>query len=141
MFSLIFLNFTDLLVHSATHTAGRSSRLGLGDIGNYAFSDCDNLIKFAVAENNAAYTCENAILYSKDKTTLYQVFGTPTTVNVPETVTSIEEYAFSGCTALQKVCVQEEEWQWSTYQDILSEDLPEIVRMIFASAVSCFNIE
>ncbi|MBR6771086.1 MAG: leucine-rich repeat domain-containing protein [Lachnospiraceae bacterium] len=54
---------------------------------------------------------------------------------------SLREYAFSGCTALQKVCVQEEEWEWSTYQDILSEDLPEIVRIIFASAVSCFNIE
>ncbi len=58
-----------------------------------------------------------------------------------EGIVYLREYAFSGCTALKKVRFLEKEWEFSTYKDIFSQSIPEIVRMIFYSAVSCFEVE
>ncbi len=53
----------------------------------------------------------------------------------------LREYALSGCTALQTVHYLGKEWKFNEYRDILSEQIPETVRMIFHSAVSCFEVE
>lgn len=51
------------------------------------------------------------------------------------------EYAFSGCTFLGRVLFRGEEWEPDTYEDILSDKIPEKVRLIFHSAFSCFTVE
>ena len=51
------------------------------------------------------------------------------------------EYAFSGCSALRRVTCGDAVWELRVYRDILSEDIPEAVRMIFHSALSCFVVE
>ena len=51
------------------------------------------------------------------------------------------EYAFSGCTALRTVNCQGKSWTLSSYQDIRSEAVPEVVRRIWDSAFSCFEVE
>lgn len=51
------------------------------------------------------------------------------------------EYAFSGCTALNQVVCRSQLWELREYRDILSEKLPEPVRLIFHSALSCFEVE
>lgn len=50
------------------------------------------------------------------------------------------EYALSGCTALRKVVCQGETWEFHNYRDICSERLPEIARLLFHSAFSCFAV-
>ncbi len=51
------------------------------------------------------------------------------------------EYAFSGCTNLMRVRMQEQVWRFDSYADILNGRIPEMVRLIFHSAMSCFEVE
>lgn len=53
----------------------------------------------------------------------------------------LREYAFSGCTALGRVSVRGKEWKWNRYGDILQDSIPETVRLLFHSALSCFEVE
>lgn len=54
---------------------------------------------------------------------------------------SLREYAFSGCTALRMIKHQEKEWKLKNYQDIFTENFPEIVKLLFCSAFSCFEVQ
>lgn len=51
------------------------------------------------------------------------------------------EYALSGCTALRKVVLLGKTWEFHDYSDICSERFPEMVRLMFCSAFSCFLVE
>ncbi len=53
----------------------------------------------------------------------------------------LREYAFSGCTSLRQVVHRGKEWMFKCYGDILSEHIPETVRLLFHSAFSCFEVE
>ena len=53
----------------------------------------------------------------------------------------LREYAFLGCTALVSVTLQGRAWRFGSYGDILDERIPETVRLIFHSAMSCFAVE
>ena len=100
-------------------------------IRQYAFSGCESLKSVAFQDNtcileHAFEDCcglENIALYGK------------------EGMVKLWEYAFSGCTALQTVHLKDANWQLKCYQDILSDNLPEMVRMLFHSAMSCFLVE
>ena len=100
-------------------------------IRQYAFSGCESLKSVAFQDNtcileHAFEDCcglENIALYGK------------------EGMVKLWEYAFSGCTALQTVHLKGANWQLKCYQDILSDNLPEMVRMLFHSAMSCFLVE
>ena len=76
-------------------------------IGLYAFNDCDNLEKIQVAAENPNY-CSDAfgVLFNKAKTVLLQYpqarIGD---YQIPETVTTIEYSAFSGCSGLTGVTI------------------------------------
>lgn len=73
----------------------------------YLFIGCDNLEEILVENGNTGYASENGILYNADKTIL---IACPAKVNmtslvIPNTVTTIAEYAFSGNTTLQSVTI------------------------------------
>ena len=53
----------------------------------------------------------------------------------------LREYALSGCTALSQVVYGDGEWTLHSYGDIFSERIPETARLLFHSALSCFEIE
>ncbi len=53
----------------------------------------------------------------------------------------LKEYALSGCTSLRHIRYMEKEWAFGCYTDILSQEIPEMVRLLFHSAFSCFTIE
>ena len=79
-------------------------------IGWYAFNGCSNLVSITVDENNAKYSSdERGVLFNKDKTTLirYPAGNTATSYEIPSSVTSIERYAFSGCSSLTSVTISE----------------------------------
>ena len=70
-----------------------------------AFKYCPNLSRIEVDENNLAYKTIDGNLYSKDGHTLvqYVIKNDNKDFTVPEDVTSIGGYAFSGCKNLTRV--------------------------------------
>ena len=73
-------------------------------IGNGAFLGCNEMQSLTCASENPNYTVEDNILYDKDKKTICQVVAR-SEVNVPDTVTSINEYAFSHNSKLISVTI------------------------------------
>ena len=68
-------------------------------IGSYVFSKCTSLTSISVEDGSTAFTSENGILFNKDKTKLIYYPGgkTETEYNIPNSVTSLSQYAFSYC--------------------------------------------
>ena len=98
-------------------------------IGSSAFASCTGLTSIDVASDNSNYCSVDGVLFNKDKTTLIQYPGGKqgsytipnsvtsigdyaffecsglTSVTIPNSVTSIGEFAFSGCTSLTSVTI------------------------------------
>ena len=76
-------------------------------IGWGAFSNCAALTGIRVAEGNSHYSSDaSGVLFSKDKTTLVQCPGAFSgSYAIPNSVTSIGDYAFSGCSSLTSVTI------------------------------------
>ncbi len=77
-------------------------------IGNYAFSGCTGLTNITVSKDNAVYSSdEYGVLFNKDKTELilYPADNKRTRYTIPDSVTSIDSYAFSGCTSLASITI------------------------------------
>ena len=90
---------------------------GVTSIGNSAFYSCDSLTEIQVSENNSSYQSIEGILFSKDGTLLHTYpAGKPdTSYIIPDSVTSIGDYAFYYCTSLTEIQVSENN---SSYQSI-----------------------
>ncbi len=69
-------------------------------VGGSAFADCYALVEINVDSKNANYSSENGVLFNKDKTEIvcYPEGKTDTSYSIPDSVTSIGESAFKGCT-------------------------------------------
>ena len=72
-------------------------------IGDEAFVSCSSL-NISVNENNTTYSSEDGMLLNKEKTILIAYPSAKETVtNVPASVTSIGDYAFSNCSSLKSI--------------------------------------
>ena len=78
-------------------------------IGARAFGFCTNLISFEVADDNEYYCDVEGVLFSIDKTSLvsYPSGRTNADYAIPDGVTTIDKYSFSGCKYLSNVTVPE----------------------------------
>ena len=76
-------------------------------IGNYPFFNCSNLANIIVDKNNTTYKSIDGNLYSKDGTVLiaYAMGKTDTSFVIPDSVTTIGNYAFKYCSNLTSVTV------------------------------------
>ena len=77
------------------------------NIGTGAFTGCSSLKKILVAPNNPAYSIDGRyVLFNKDQTILLQVpGGILGSYTLPETVTTIGAYAFTGCNNLTSISI------------------------------------
>ena len=76
-------------------------------IGDRAFSSCVNLEEIIVSANNPVYSSLDGVLYNKDKTELLKWPDKKLSVTIPESVTSIGDWAFSYCISLTSMTIPE----------------------------------
>lgn len=131
----------------------KMSREGSMNIGEYCFSGCERLKNFdfsLVREiGNYAFLNDDSLesISLKDHTLLcphaFEDCGRLEEIRLigEQGKITLKAYALSGCTALKRVILQGQEWTFPSYRAILSESLPETVRLIAHSAYSCFVIE
>ena len=76
-------------------------------IGDYAFDSCSSLTNFNVSTNNRYYSAsdDGKILYNKDKTKLLAYPSATGDVTILDSVTSIGDYAFCGCSSLESIVI------------------------------------
>ena len=75
-------------------------------IGDCAFGSCKSLTGIWVAEGNNHYSSDaSGVLFNKDRTTLVQCPGAFAVYAIPNSVTSIGDYAFYGCESLTSVTI------------------------------------
>lgn len=75
-------------------------------IGSAAFANCNNLTAIDVSPGNLAFTSSSGALFNLTQTSLHSVPGGYTgAFSIPNSVTSIEEFAFLGCSTLTSVAV------------------------------------
>ena len=74
-------------------------------IGLGAFEYCSGLENIYVDPENTNYSSIDGILYSKDATSIIKVPATKNNVTIPNSVTSIGDDAFSGCSGLTSVTI------------------------------------
>ena len=98
-------------------------------IGYYAFYRCSNLININVNENNTAYQSINGNLYTKDGKNLvqYAIGKTDTSFTIPDSVTSIGDYAFYGCSSLTSIVIPDSVTSIGNYAFYGCSSLPSIV--------------
>ncbi len=76
-------------------------------IGDKAFYNCTSLTDITVDADNTKYCSEDGVLFNKSKTELiqYPVGNARTSYTIPDSVTSIGEYAFYRCTSLTSIAI------------------------------------
>ena len=74
-------------------------------IGKMAFVGCSGLTSINVASGNTHYSSIDGVLYNYVQDTLIQCPGAKTSVTIPNSVTFIGDYAFSGCDGLTSITI------------------------------------
>ena len=99
--------FTEIKnITSCTTLTGITIPKSVTNVNPGAFSDCTNLTAVNVASGNNNYISDSGVLYNKGKTTLICYPGGKTgSFDIPNSVTSIGEGAFAGCTKLTAINV------------------------------------
>ena len=81
----------------------------VSELGSCIFAGCDKLDTVEVSEDNKYITCVDGIVYSADRTVLYEMLpGRDKNFYVfPDTVAAISPYAFWGCEKLEHTIVSD----------------------------------
>ncbi len=108
-------------------------------IGNSAFEDCSGLTSVNVASGNTHYSSIDGVLYNYVQDTLIQCPGAKTSITIPNSVTFIGDYAFSGCDGLTSITIPNSvtfigDYAFSGCDGLTSITIPNSVTSIGKSA-------
>ena len=130
------------------------------NIGNSAFSGCSSLTKIIIPSSvvnmdgnpflgwdgdlhneSKAFVYERQVLFNKDKTTLIAYRSKKTSYIIPNSVTNIENYAFSGCKSLTSINIPNsvtniEDSAFSGCDSLTNINIPNSVTNVEDSAFS-----
>ena len=84
---------------------------GVTSIGDAAFNGCSSLTSIEISEGNVKYVSIDGVLYKRDKSSIIRYpegKDDLTEYLIEEGVTSIENYAFYGCSRLTSITMPEE---------------------------------
>ncbi len=103
----------------------------LSYVGSCAFANCESLLSVTFQDNICldAHALEDCSRLTK------------VCLSGPLGFISLKEYALSGCTSLHEVIYQAKNWVFHGYADLLSDEIPEPVKLLYYSALSCFSVE
>ena len=109
-------------------------------IDDHAFSRCTGLTKIVVDENNAVYDSRNNCNAIIEKEANKLIIGCKNT-SIPENITSIDDYAFYGCTGLTNITIPDSVMSigYSTFSEctgLTSVTIPNSVTSIDGFAFS-----
>ena len=106
-------------------------------IGISAFKGCLNLTEILVDKNNQYYVSINGVLFNKDKTEFYAYpkMKTEKKYCIPDSVTSIADGAFYGCSNLSSITIPNgvksiEDWAFIGCSGLKSIFIPNSVESI-----------
>ena len=107
------------------------------EIGEGAFGGCLKLQSINVAAENQFYASIDGVLYNKQNTTIIRIpqGADFETFSIPDSVTEIENYAFSYCSKLRSVDIHNGvtrigDWAFRDCYALQSIDIPESVTEI-----------
>lgn len=121
----------------------------VNSIGSYAFSGCTSLRNITVSQGNTNYSSLGGNLYNKDYTKLiqYAIGNDSGSFILPDSVTSIENWAFRYCTNLNRVTLGKNVKKISVYSfgdctGLTSIVLPEgLTSIMDYSFFNCPNLK
>ena len=118
-----------------------SSGDSVTSISDYAFQYCRSLTNLRIDTNNPNYSSsdDGKILYNKGKTKLIAYPSATGDVTIPDSVTSIGNYAFSGCSSLTSVTIPDSvtsigDYAFQSCSSLTSVTIPDSVTSIGDSA-------
>lgn len=107
------------------------------ELGYNVFYNCRSLTGISVGDNNPNYSSYNGVLFNKDKTVLikYPTNSSATAYSIPNSVTTIEQYAFENCTGLTSITIPDsvttiEEYAFSNCTGLISLTVPNSVTTV-----------
>ena len=125
----------------------------LTNIETYAFAGASDLYVKEIAEDNPRYSLNGSdgkTIYSKDKMTLYHHLGSSWLTQhftIPDSVTNIAHYAFSGCLGMTGVTIPDSVasmgnygFEFSACPDLVEVTLPKNVEKIVRTFAHCYNL-
>ena len=97
----------DLAFHGCSGLTSITLGNSVTSIGGWAFNGCTGLTSINVASGNNYYSSNNGVLFNKKKTALirYPEGKSQTSYTIPNSVTSIGNYAFCGCSGLTSITI------------------------------------
>ena len=96
---------TDSVFNGCTSLTSIYIPANVTSLGWDAFTNCTSLTKFEIEPENQYFTSEDGVLYNKSKTQIKSYPSASGVYIVPEYVTIIEAYAFSGCSNLTSITI------------------------------------